>query len=269
VWWEDLGESWKASSTLPAALRLQGAGKLVLGVALVVLALRNVLVITQVILGEIFSTRSAELTSLNRGVWITGGAGLVLGLILWLIGKRLAQHADGAQQLVIQDGERAALSQTARALPAGILDCRDPAVLANVARTHSHPLFTELLRTLGTWNPRSHTSEAKYTSSLVRKLRERMPSASMELERPMRHEGQRFRADLVIGDAVLVEMKRGLSQAAAQRALGQVQMYSLAWARKGPIILLICGTPRPVVEQHFGPHLQALRQQGVVVGVAG
>jgi hypothetical protein len=66
---------------------------------------------------------------------------------------------------------------------------------------------------------------------------------------------------------VLIEMKRGLSTSTAQKALGQVQMYADAWGKRGPILLLICGVPRQVVERHLGNSLERLRQSGVLVAV--
>jgi hypothetical protein len=50
----------------------------------------------------------------------------------------------------------------------------------------------------------------------------------------------RGRADMVINNTILIEMKRDGSAGAIQRAKGQVQTYSDIWKGKGPVILLLC-----------------------------
>jgi hypothetical protein len=268
VFREDVVESFKAASALPGSVRLRSAGAFLAGLAIVLLALHNVVVLTQVVLAEVLSTRSTTLASVDSAVFLAGCAGLCLGLALWLLGLWLGRTARAADRLVVHDGERAALARAARDMPAAIIDCRDAEAIAALARATAHPLLGELLTSLAAWKPRSHPSEAGYVASLLRSLRQRMPSVSAERERPMRDDKQRFRADLVLGDAVLVEMKRGLSAASAQRALGQVQMYARLWAQKGPVVLLICGAPRATVDALLGPSLPMLRQLGVVVALA-
>jgi hypothetical protein len=267
AWWEDIVDSTKEASVLPPAVRIRGMGAFLTGLAIVVLALRNVVVLAQVVLAELLSTRSPTLASIDSVTRTVGLGALGLGIALWLLGFWLARKSQGAERLTVHDNERAALAHAAQAMPLAVLDCGDPAALDRLASTTPHPLFAELLRSLAAWQPRNQTTEAGYVSSLVRKLRERMPSAPAERERPLRTKAQRFRADLVIGDAVLIEMKRGLSTSTAQKALGQVQMYADAWGKRGPILLLICGVPRQVVERHLGNSLERLRQSGVLVAV--
>lgn len=267
AWWEDVVESAKDARALPASGMVRGVGTFLAGLAIVVLALRNVVLLTQVVLAEFFSARSPTLASIDSVTRIAGLVGLVLGLALWLVGVWLARQGKNAERFTVHENERAALARTADALPPGVLDCADQGAIERVVKATPHPLFAELLLSLSAWKPRSQSTEAGYTSSLVRKLRERMPGAAAERERPLRDDKQRFRADLIVGDAVLVEMKRGLSTSTAQKALGQVQMYARAWAQRGPVLLLICGVRREVAEQHLGKHLGLLRQLGVVVAV--
>lgn len=265
AWWEDVVESTKEASALPPAVRIRGMGTFLAGLAIVVLALRNVVVLAQIILAELLSARSPTLASIDSGTRMAGLGALSLGMLLWLLGFWLARRSKGAERLRVHENERVALVHAAHAMPLAVLDCGDSAALTHLARSTPHPLLAELLLSLSAWKPRSQTTEAGYVSSLVRKLRQRMPSAPAERERPLRDGKQRFRADLVVGDAVLVEMKRGLSASTAQRALGQVQMYARLWAQKGPVLLLICGVQRQAVDALLGPHLGMLRQLGIVV----
>ena len=68
-----------------------------------------------------------------------------------------------------------------------------------------------------------------------------MPDATIDSEYPLKKfSGRKGRADIVINDTILIEMKRDSSAGAVQRAQGQMAEYSVLWQNKGPVILLLC-----------------------------
>jgi hypothetical protein len=103
-------------------------------------------------------------------------------------------------------------------------------------------LFNDFLTALQNWNPRRAYYEYEYQDSLYRHLRKNMPDATVELEYPIgdSSSGNKGRADIVINDTILIEMKRDSSAGAVQRAKGQIHQYSEIWNNKGPVVLLLC-----------------------------
>jgi hypothetical protein len=93
-----------------------------------------------------------------------------------------------------------------------------------------------------------------------------MPGANPQRERPVGKaaEGTAGRADLIVSDAIVIELNRGISTTAAQRALGQVQMYLRAWDR-GPVLLLLCDADPMVANRFLGQEIAALRARAPVL----
>jgi len=103
-------------------------------------------------------------------------------------------------------------------------------------------LFNDFVTALQNWNPRQANYEYEYQDRLYRHLRKHLPDANIEMEYPIgeNHLGSRGRADIVVNDTILIEMKRDSSAGAIQRAKGQISQYSEIWKDKGPVILLLC-----------------------------
>lgn len=103
-------------------------------------------------------------------------------------------------------------------------------------------LFSDFVTALQNWNPRKADYEYEYQDWLYRHLRKHLPEASIETEYPIgeNHLGSRGRADIVVNDTILIEMKRDSSAGGIQRAKGQISQYSEIWKDKGPVILLLC-----------------------------
>jgi hypothetical protein len=95
-----------------------------------------------------------------------------------------------------------------------------------------------------------------------------MPGANPERERPIgdRAQGTNGRADLVVSDSVLIEMKKGLTTTTAQRALGQIQMYLRAWDR-GPVMLLVCEADAATVQTFLAREIEEIRRRAPVLMV--
>lgn len=103
-------------------------------------------------------------------------------------------------------------------------------------------LLSDFATALQKWNPRGAHHEYEYQDRLYRHLRKYLPEATLELEYPI-GDGittKKGRADIVVNDTILIEMKRDSSAGAVQRARGQISQYSEIWKGKGPVILLLC-----------------------------
>jgi hypothetical protein len=103
-------------------------------------------------------------------------------------------------------------------------------------------LFNDFALAIKNWNPRDSYYEYEYQDKLLRHLRKALPDASIDSEYPIGEKqlGTKGRADIVINDTILIEMKRDSSAGAIQRAKGQIAQYAEAWNNKGPVILLLC-----------------------------
>lgn len=103
-------------------------------------------------------------------------------------------------------------------------------------------LFTDFVNALSTWNPKNCYYEYEFQDKLCNYLRKKMPEAIIESEKPIGSVsiGNKGRADIVINDTILIEMKRDSSAGAIQRANGQINQYTQIWKDKGPVILLLC-----------------------------
>lgn len=103
-------------------------------------------------------------------------------------------------------------------------------------------LFNDFVTALHNWNPRNSRHEYVYQDWLYRHLRKSLPGAVVELEYPIGDAilGSNGRADIVINDTILIELKRDSSAGAVQRAKGQILQYSETWGYRGPVVLLLC-----------------------------
>ena len=121
-------------------------------------------------------------------------------------------------------------------------------------------LFRDFVIAIKDWNPRIAEKEWQYQDRLYRHLRKSMPEASIKLEYPIGENfvGSRGRADIVINDTILIEMKRDFAAGAIQRAKGQLLQYSEIWASKGPIILMLCDIEYEKARLAFQPIMNDL-----------
>lgn len=100
-------------------------------------------------------------------------------------------------------------------------------------------------------------------ASLHRFIRKRMPGSNPQRERPIgsRGEGTAGRADIIVAESVLIEMKRGVNTSTAQKAVGQIKMYMRGWSQ-GPIILLLCDAASENAERYLRREIEDLRAKG-------
>lgn len=116
-------------------------------------------------------------------------------------------------------------------------------------------LFNEFVTSMKSWTPINCRYEYEYQDKLYRHLKRTMPEATIELEYPIGHSstGNKGRADIVINDTILIEMKREYSAGSVQRAKGQILQYSDIWKNRGPVILLLCNYEYEQAKLTFAP----------------
>ncbi|NUP07985.1 MAG: hypothetical protein HOW73_18215 [Polyangiaceae bacterium] len=138
--------------------------------------------------------------------------------------------------------------------------------LAGQADRCEHPLLADLLRHLRHWPTKRWRFETGYSDDLRHFLRKRLRKHKVERERfvGVQAEGTRGRADLVIQDSVLIELKRELATATADRAVAQVERYAGVW-KAGPVVLLLVEQLRPEQRVRVHADMEKLRQRKLPV----
>ena len=123
-----------------------------------------------------------------------------------------------------------------------VINSKQEASMNEVILNSKSNLFQDFATALQNWNPRGAYYEYEYQDRLAKHLRKLLPDASVETEFPIgdKAHGNRGRADIVVNETILIEMKRDSSAGAIQRAKGQISQYSEIWQNKGPVILLLC-----------------------------
>ncbi|MBM3454697.1 MAG: hypothetical protein FJX80_06070 [Bacteroidetes bacterium] len=123
-----------------------------------------------------------------------------------------------------------------------VINAKTEQQINSIKSASNSTLFNDFATALQNWNPRGASYEYEYQDRLYRHLRKNLPDAKIELEYPIGDSaiGNKGRADIVINDTILIEMKSDSSAGAVQRATGQIHQYSAIWKNKGPVILLLC-----------------------------
>ena len=216
---------------LPGHAKASRFGVIACGAGVVSLAFRNALELFAIIL-EI--DRHDELRTLDAIGWGLLISGAVLWVWMWWLSRQdaILGHVRVAREKV---GEfKAAIRHVPR-----IVDCQDREGTLRLAESMDHPLMQQLFRVLANWNPREVFDEKDCQYSLMRKLKKEMREAEPAMEVPL---GERRRGDIVLGDAVLLEMKFNPNTGELDRADGQVGAYARLWAARGPVVFLLCKT---------------------------
>jgi hypothetical protein len=123
-----------------------------------------------------------------------------------------------------------------------VINAKDEQHVNAIIKNNQSDLFKELITSLQNWNPKNCYYEYEFQYKLRDHLKKSLEEADIELEKPIgtREEFNRGRADIVIDDTILIELKRDPSAIAIQRAKGQIGQYAEIWKNKGPVILLLC-----------------------------
>lgn len=125
-----------------------------------------------------------------------------------------------------------------------VINTRHDEHLNSITVQNTSRLFAEFVSAMKCWNPGRCYYEYEFQDKLCEHLRKKLPNSVVETERPIGDKalGNKGRADIVIDETILIEMKRKQSGSGeADRARGQIHRYSEIWSNRGPVILLLCG----------------------------
>lgn len=141
-----------------------------------------------------------------------------------------------------------------------VIDTKDPNHMQVIVSNSESNLFNDFALALSSWQPQNCRLEHEFQNSLFRHLKRTLKGVEIELERPIGDPSvhNKGRADIVINDTILIEMKRDSSAGAIQRAKGQIMQYSHIWKDKGPVILLLCNYEYDHARLSYTPTMQDL-----------
>lgn len=137
------------------------------------------------------------------------------------------------------------------------------AELRTSAAQVAHPVLRDLLTHIDGWPKRKRQYETVYCSELQRHLLRRVKRWRVDREKPIavKLAGMRGRADLIIEDTLLLELKRSLITGTSDRAVGQIKRYCDVWTR-GPVILVLIESIPPEQKARLHADMHALRSTG-------
>lgn len=143
-----------------------------------------------------------------------------------------------------------------------VINAKDEQHVNAIIRNNQSDLFKELITSLQNWNPKNCYYEYEYQYKLRYHLKNSLEEADIELEKPIgsKEEFNRGRADIVIDDTILIELKCDSSAGAIQRAKGQIGQYAEIWKNKGPVILLLCNYNYEHAKASFTPVMTDLNK---------
>lgn len=123
-----------------------------------------------------------------------------------------------------------------------VLDASREDQMGLIVSNSKSTLFNDFVNALKMWQPGACANEYEYQDKLYRHLKHYLPVSQIATEYPIgsKADGNKGRADIVIDDTILIEMKKDTSSGAVQRAQGQIGQYSGIWSGRGPVILLLC-----------------------------
>jgi hypothetical protein len=135
------------------------------------------------------------------------------------------------------------------------------------------PELKRLVKTLTAWTPRRHRDEYKFHQSFEEfLLGEGYDEDEIEYEprvawKAVQGADERYaKPDFVISGRVLVEIKRNITGSSdSDRSLGQMLRYLIAWAGKGPAILIVCNEYDDNLRGMIQRHVRSWKAQGVPV----
>jgi hypothetical protein len=202
------------------------------------------------------------------------GAGFVM--CRWLVRAR--------PELASRLGFGGGLDRFAQMLPGHGVPAVDPAkmpdtltpeeVEAGAAERLPDPELKRLIMLLPGWAPRRFKDEYRFHSAFESFLlqngysegdvsyEQRVSWAAIEGS----DERRQARPDFIIRDRVLVEIKRNLTiSSQSDRSLGQMLRYLIAWAGRGPAVLLVCNEYDDNLRAMIQRHVRSWKAQGVPV----
>lgn len=103
------------------------------------------------------------------------------------------------------------------------------------ARFHLWDSSGHVSSLIDSWKPEKFRTEQQYEKSLYEYLHDQLE----EIQVTRQYARARIRADIVVGDKVIIELKNNLNSTSKyQRLVGQLNEYK-GW--EGPIFIILCG----------------------------
>ncbi|MBK8395012.1 MAG: hypothetical protein IPL26_07165 [Leptospiraceae bacterium] len=124
-----------------------------------------------------------------------------------------------------------------------VVSLNDEVKMGTLMNKCNNPLLFNFLKAMQNWNPNTKYLECSYRDRLCKHLWENLSDVETLPEYPLKefsHSGQRLKADIVVGDTILIEMKQHPNSTNLQKAKGQVEDYLNVWRGRGPVVLVLC-----------------------------
>ena len=134
-------------------------------------------------------------------------------------------------------------------------------------RSTADPLEMKLYETLSTWNAKEYHYEAQYEHDLVRHINKTAPELLPRTQMRHQSEGGLCRFDIVVGDSLVIELKKRLNQTQSYTAAGQLGQYARAWQGRGAVVMVVAHTEGRHVQLQLRPAADQLRREGFPVVV--
>lgn len=235
------------------SVKLANFGTLAIAGGCVILAGRSVGIVASVVLDA-----EKSFSDLDQKL-VLGGVGLcVLGVVLWakaLFGGGTDATEDDTDQVCTDLGQLPALLDLQERHDQNFGD-RDPLRVA--------------LSALAKWRVRKtqiYQHEKYYQAALERHFRRYAKHLKCRREVWMGEDRQDGIADLILGNLVLIEVKRGFSKTSADRAIGQLFAYKQKWEGKPKLLVIFDASRRDVFESTATSTLKNLHAQAETITV--
>jgi len=142
-----------------------------------------------------------------------------------------------------------------------VFNAKDKEQIKNILNTKNPELFNNFVKALQTWSPRDCNDEDDFQNSFHRHLKRNIPHVSVEREFriPVDTDSRKDKkADVVIDETILVEMKKDHQSASTSYVYDQMWNYTTLWKDKGPVILLFCEADYEQAKNMYSEKLQDL-----------
>jgi hypothetical protein len=189
----------------------------------------------------ILSDHLQTFRSMDQLVLYFSVSSTILGIILFIISIKKNPKLVNFQFIIDRKKEPDKNWDQVKIVDEFVVSLNDNVKIGTLLNRCDNKILYEFIRNLKIWKPREVDYEISYQDKLFRHLVKNMPRVKLETEYPLKAITQtREKADLVINDTILIEMKQHPNHEALQKAKGQVEGYLNAWKANGPVILLLC-----------------------------
>lgn len=228
-------------------------------------ALQNVSVFIRKPMETLFSTRFQTLRDFekftNHAYIFVVALGIVGLIYLWKKNPKIIDQLLTQLKRAFGFGEKPTTSVVViTETTETVLNAKNDSHMQHLVTSNESKVFKEFVIAVQNWTPKNCYYEYEYQDKLYRHLRKALPNVKIDLEFPIGQKslGNKGRADIVVNESILIEMKRDSSAGAIQRAKGQIMQYSEIWKERGPSVLLLCNYDYEHAKLSFTPTMKDL-----------